>query len=106
MRDILMTMLKSLKFEATATDRFSEGFKELETAVKHRPYDLIIIDNKLPDAVGAEVCCQIKNVNPKKETKTILISGFSITTNHFDQRVYKPAIPHLSTIKIIEKGRG
>lgn len=96
MRDILMAMLKSLKFEATTiTSRFAEGLQELQTA--DQPYDLVLIDNKLPDATGAEVCGQIKTVTPEKETKTILISGFTeedilkdIETAEFDGFLHKP----------------
>ncbi|MBT3367371.1 MAG: response regulator [Nitrospina sp.] len=95
MRDILMAMLKSLKFEVTVASRFSEGLKNLQTTSP--PYDLVLIDNKLPDATGAEVCSQIKNINPDKETKTILISGFSeedilkdIESAEFDGFLHKP----------------
>lgn len=98
MRDILMAMLKSLKFEATAVSRFSEGLNELKSAMQgSSPYDLVIIDNKLPDAVGAEVCSQLKNANPENETKVILISGFSeqdilreIKTAEFHGFLHKP----------------
>jgi PAS domain S-box-containing protein len=95
MRDILMAMLQSLKFEATITSRFAEGLQELQST--NQPYDLVLIDNKLPDATGAKVCGQIKAINPEKETKTILISGFTeedilkdIETAEFDGFLHKP----------------
>ena len=97
MRDILMAQLKALKFEATATSSYAEGLQKLKAATQDRPYDLVLIDNKLPDATGAKVCSQIKDVNPKKETKTILISGFleedilkDIKTSEFDGFLHKP----------------
>lgn len=97
MRDIIMAMLKVLKFDATATSSYSEGLQALKSASPQRLYDLVIIDNQLPDATGAVVCTQIKNVYPNKETKTILISGFSeedilkdIKTAEFDGFLHKP----------------
>lgn len=97
MRDILKAMLKSLNFEATVASLYSEGLHELKKAVDDRPYDLVIIDNKLPDATGAKVCAEIKNINPAKTTKTILISGFTekdilsdIDTAEFDGFLHKP----------------
>ncbi|MBT3924053.1 MAG: response regulator [Nitrospina sp.] len=95
MRDILMAMLRSLKFDATVASRFSEGLKHL--IIAEHPYDLVLIDNKLSDATGAEVCSQIKSIYPDKETKTVLISGFAeedilqdIESAEFDGFLHKP----------------
>lgn len=97
MRDILLAMLKSFRFDTTVTSRYAEGLKELKSALQNRPYDLVIIDNKLPDATGAKVCPEIKTVNPDRDTKTILISGFlekdilrEIETAEFDGFLHKP----------------
>ena len=97
MRDILLAMLKSLKIEADATSNFTDGLKILEEASTNHPYDLVIIDNNLPDATGAKVCAQIKAVNPGLDTKTILISGFreeeivkEIEAVDFDSFLHKP----------------
>jgi PAS domain S-box-containing protein len=97
MRDILMAMLKSLSFDATATSYYADGLQKLKTATQDKPFDIVIIDNNLPDAIGAEVCSQIKTVNPKKPTKTILISSFDedrilrdIKTAHFNGFLHKP----------------
>jgi PAS domain S-box-containing protein len=97
MRDILIAMLNSLGFEATATSHYADGIQNLKSASREIPYDLVIIDNHLPDAIGAEVCAEIKGVNPDKETKTILISGSfeesileDINTAKFDGFLHKP----------------
>jgi PAS domain S-box-containing protein len=108
MRDILMAMLRSLEFEATATSRYDEGLQNLKTATQEHPYDLVIIDNQLPDAIGAKVCGQLKNINPEKETKTILISGFNeedilkdLKTPEFDGFLHKP-ITRSSLLNMIQ----
>jgi PAS domain S-box-containing protein len=108
MRDILLAMLRSLDFEATVTSRYADGLLKLNTAMQEHPYDLVIIDNKLPDAIGAEVCSEIKNINPEKETKTILISGFAeeiilrdIKVAEFDGFLHKP-ITRSSLLNMIQ----
>lgn len=95
MRQVLTAMLESMGFEATLASRYSEGLQILNTA--DHPYDLVIIDNKLPDATGSKVCSQIKYLTPGKTTKTILISGFSeedilkeIETSDYDGFLHKP----------------
>ncbi|MBT5869628.1 MAG: response regulator [Nitrospinaceae bacterium] len=95
MRDILVAMLKTLKFETDVAPLYSTGLEMLKTT--DRPYDLVIIDNKLPDATGAKVCPEIRSIYPDKDTKTILISGFSeedilkeIDTAEFDGFLHKP----------------
>lgn len=96
-RETLTVMLHSLGVTANAVSGFPEGLEKLKIAISGHPYDLVIIDNTLLDTTGTKICDQIKNINPDKETKTILISNLSkedipdnFEANGFDGFSQKP----------------
>jgi PAS domain S-box-containing protein len=95
MCSILLAMLKELGCEGAATSSFAEGLQELNTA--DRAYDLVILDNKLPDAIGTQVCYELKEAVPERDLKIILISGLveedifnNIRNPEYDGFLHKP----------------
>jgi PAS domain S-box-containing protein len=60
-REILKDMLESFTFEVTVAASGREGIAELEGADKDKPFDLVVMDWKMPEMDGIEAARQIKN---------------------------------------------
>ncbi|MGD8520138.1 MAG: response regulator [Desulfobacterales bacterium] len=60
-RDIFQEMLESFSFEVSLAVSGEEGITELEAASKDKPYQLVIMDWKMPDMDGIEVSKRIKD---------------------------------------------
>jgi CheY-like chemotaxis protein/HPt (histidine-containing phosphotransfer) domain-containing protein len=60
-RDILREMLESFSFEVSLAASGAEGIAELEAAVKDKPFELVIMDWKMPGMDGIEASKLIKN---------------------------------------------
>jgi two-component system sensor histidine kinase/response regulator len=60
-RDILKDMLESFSFKVTLAASAKEGLTELENAMQETPFDLVIMDWKMPEMDGIEASEQIKN---------------------------------------------
>jgi two-component system sensor histidine kinase/response regulator len=60
-RSILQEMLESFSFEVSLAASGEEGIAELEAASKDKPFELVIIDWKMPGMDGIEASKRIKN---------------------------------------------
>jgi CheY-like chemotaxis protein len=60
-RDILQEMLESFTFDVTVAASGPEGITELESAEDDKPFELVVMDWKMPDMDGIEASKHIKN---------------------------------------------
>jgi PAS domain S-box-containing protein len=60
-RDILQEMLESFSFEVSVAASGEEGITELENADKDKPFELVIMDWKMPGIDGIEASKRIKD---------------------------------------------
>jgi CheY-like chemotaxis protein len=76
-RQILEKLLESFSFEVTLAASGEEGLAELENAGKDQPYDLVIMDWKMPGMDGIEASKRIKHHKDLgKIPPIILVSAF------------------------------
>jgi two-component system sensor histidine kinase/response regulator len=77
-RHILEQMLRHFEFHVTLAASGRQGLAELERAVAQRPYDLLIVDWKMPEMDGFDMAARIRS-HPVLGAKTILPKIIMIT---------------------------
>jgi PAS domain S-box-containing protein len=72
-REILKDMLESFTFEVGVAASGPEGIAELEAAGKDKPFELVIMDWKMPGRDGIEASQQIKDHKSLSKTPAIIM---------------------------------
>ena len=76
-REILKNMLESFSFDVSVAASGPEGIAELEAASKDNPFELVIMDWKMPDMDGVEASQQIKyHKNLSKIPAIIMVTAY------------------------------
>jgi signal transduction histidine kinase/DNA-binding response OmpR family regulator len=76
-RGILQEMLESFSFEVSLAASGKEGITELEVASKDKPFELVIMDWKMPGMDGIEASKRIKNqTHLSKIPPIILVTAY------------------------------
>jgi two-component system sensor histidine kinase/response regulator len=72
-REILNDMLESFSFDVTVAASGKEGLTELESASKDKPFELVIMDWKMPEMDGIEASKRIKHHKGLSKIPAILL---------------------------------
>jgi len=72
-REILQSTLESFSFEVALAATAEEGLAELRTASQKKPFDLILMDWKMPGMDGIEASRQIKSNKELTKIPTIIM---------------------------------
>ena len=76
-RQILKDILESLDFEVALATSGEEAITEVIQAAENRPYDLVLMDWKMPGINGVEAARRIKaNTAMSKAPKVILVTAY------------------------------
>jgi signal transduction histidine kinase/DNA-binding response OmpR family regulator/HPt (histidine-containing phosphotransfer) domain-containing protein len=85
-RDIFREMLESFSFEVSAAATGEEGITEIEAASKRKPFELVIMDWKMPGMDGIEASRRIK-----KHRRLSKIPGIIMVTAYGWEEVMQQA---------------
>ncbi|MGD9246794.1 MAG: response regulator [Desulfobacteraceae bacterium] len=85
-RHIVGQMLRQFEFEVALAASGGQGLAELEQAVAQRPYDLLIVDWKMPEMDGFEMAARIRS-HPELGAKSSLPKIIIITMYGRDEIV-------------------
>jgi signal transduction histidine kinase/CheY-like chemotaxis protein/HPt (histidine-containing phosphotransfer) domain-containing protein len=72
--EVLQELLNSMSFETSVTASGEEGLKELEKASTEQPYDLVIVDWKMPGIDGIETSRRIIHHQGLKKKPLIIMA--------------------------------
>jgi two-component system sensor histidine kinase/response regulator len=72
-RSILQEMLESFSFEVSLASSGEEGITELEAAGKDKPFELVIMDWKMPGMGGIEASKRIKGLKSLSKIPPIIL---------------------------------
>jgi two-component system sensor histidine kinase/response regulator len=101
-REILQSILTSLKFTATAVSSGGEAIGELEQAqLEHRPYGLVLMDWQMPGMDGVETIKRIRANSQLSQTVAfVMVTAYSrdellqaADGVHLDGLLVKPVSP-------------
>ena len=74
LKDLLVRMLRSFGFGVSSCDG---GVESLSMLSENHPYDLIVVDMKLPDMDGVELAKKVSLQGGRKRPHVILLDAFS-----------------------------
>ncbi len=72
-RHILQTYLRSFSFEVVCVDSGEAALRELDSPAGGRPYELVLVDWKMPGINGIETACRIKSDFRLSSTPTVIM---------------------------------
>jgi CheY-like chemotaxis protein len=72
-RDILQEMLESFTFDVTVAASGPKGITELESAKEDKPFELVVMDWKMPDMDGIEASRRIKDHKDLSKIPAIIL---------------------------------
>ena len=72
-RNILQDMLESFSFDVTLAASAEEGLVEIQRADSDQPYELVLMDWKMPDINGLEASEHIKNLRTLSKIPAIIL---------------------------------
>jgi two-component system sensor histidine kinase/response regulator len=72
-REILKDILESFSFEVTLAASGAEGITEIENAAAEKPFELVIMDWKMPGMDGIETAGRIKNHPTLRKIPAIIL---------------------------------
>ena len=72
-RNILQDMLESFSFDVTLAASAEEGLEEIQRADSDQPYELVLMDWKMPDIDGLEASEHIKNLRTLSKIPAIIL---------------------------------
>ena len=78
-RKVLGSYLKSMKFRVSSSDSGASAIKKLVNASKDDPFDLVLMDWKMPEVNGLEASKQIQeNPNIAKTPVIIMVTAYGL----------------------------
>ena len=72
-REILKDILESFSFEVALSASGEEGITEVENAAGEKPFELVVMDWKMPGIDGIEAATRIKNLPTLSKTPVIVL---------------------------------
>lgn len=76
-RDILVDMLSTFMIKSNTVSSGQEALRDIKDSIqKHQPYDLVLMDWKMPDMDGIETAKQIVGMSPKSIMPIVMVSAF------------------------------
>lgn len=104
MRETLADILGAMKYEVASAESGAEAVKKF----KENPFDVVLMDVKMPGMGGIEACRRIKAIKP--EAKIILITAYATDREVIEAEkegtfsvLYKP-LDIKKMLKLIEEG--
>ncbi|RPI79109.1 MAG: response regulator [Desulfobacteraceae bacterium] len=73
---IIKEMLSSFSFKSTAVGSGREALETLNKTIGKEPYDLILMDWRMPGLDGIETTRYIRNINPFSKIPVIIMTAF------------------------------
>lgn len=75
-RRIFVEVSESLNFDTHAVDSGEAALEEIQRTIAHAPYDIILMDWKMPGLNGIETARRIKEISGIKSPAILMVTGF------------------------------